>query len=70
MMDKEFITAPATVKAEQVTQPKPEVERPKVEVSETQTTERWLVIVGCTILGTVSSKEEQAELMREWRENR
>ena len=70
MMDKVSVKAAAPKAANQETQPKTEAVRPEVEASVTQTTERWLVIVGCTILGTVSSKEEQAELMREWRENR
>ena len=71
MMDKVSIKASATDKAvTRQTQPKTEAVRPEVKVSVTQTTERWLVIVGGTILGSVSSKKEQAEMIREWRENR
>ena len=70
MMDKVSVKAAAPKAANQATQPKTEAVRPEVEASVTQTTERWLVIVGGTILGSASSQMEQAELIREWRENR
>lgn len=70
MMDKVSIKAAAPKAANQATQSKPEAVRPKAEAVMPQPTEKWLVMMGSTILGYVSSKEEQAELVREWRENR
>ena len=69
-MDKTFIEAAAPKAANQATQPKPEAVRPKAEAVMPQPTEKWLVMMGSTILGTASSKKEQFEMVKEWRENR